>query len=84
MWIASAVHPVPSFGSRMVYTSCGIVGADELAGATGNQNNARLAVATLIGSTDEQTMRCFILAVALLLDPAAVLLRSPHHGRPDL
>jgi hypothetical protein len=31
-------------------------------------------LATLIGSTDEQTMRWFILAVAMLLDPAAVLL----------
>jgi hypothetical protein len=31
-------------------------------------------LATLIGSTDEATMRWFILAVALLLDPAAVLL----------
>jgi hypothetical protein len=31
-------------------------------------------LATLIGSTDEATKRWFILAVALLLDPAAVLL----------
>ena len=31
-------------------------------------------LATLIGSTDGQTMRWFILIVALLLDPAAVLL----------
>ena len=31
-------------------------------------------LATLIGSSDEQTMRWFILVVALLLDPAAVLL----------
>jgi hypothetical protein len=31
-------------------------------------------LATLLGSTDEQTMRWFILVVALLLDPAAVLL----------
>jgi hypothetical protein len=31
-------------------------------------------LATLIGNTDEQTMRYFILVVALLLDPAAVLL----------
>jgi hypothetical protein len=31
-------------------------------------------LATLIGTTDDQTMRYFILAVALLLDPAAVLL----------
>jgi hypothetical protein len=31
-------------------------------------------LATLLGSTDEATMRWFILAVALLLDPAAVLL----------
>jgi hypothetical protein len=31
-------------------------------------------LATLIGSTDEATMRYFILVVALLLDPAAVLL----------
>ena len=31
-------------------------------------------LATLVGSTDEQTMRWFILVVALLLDPAAVLL----------
>jgi hypothetical protein len=30
-------------------------------------------LATLIGSTDEATMRWFILVVALLLDPAAVL-----------
>jgi hypothetical protein len=30
--------------------------------------------ATLIGTTDEATMRWFILAVALLLDPAAVVL----------
>jgi len=29
-------------------------------------------LATLLGSTDEQTMRWFILVVALLLDPAAV------------
>jgi hypothetical protein len=31
-------------------------------------------LAALIGATDNDTMRCFILAVALLLDPAAVLL----------
>ncbi len=31
-------------------------------------------LATLIGATDEQTLRWFILVVALLLDPAAVLL----------
>jgi hypothetical protein len=31
-------------------------------------------LATLLGSTDEQTIRAFILVVALLLDPAAVLL----------
>jgi hypothetical protein len=31
-------------------------------------------LAALIGTTDNETMRCFILAVALLLDPAAVLL----------
>ncbi|HEY6254225.1 MAG TPA: hypothetical protein VIY51_00355 [Xanthobacteraceae bacterium] len=31
-------------------------------------------LAILIGATDEQTMRWFILVVALLLDPAAVLL----------
>jgi hypothetical protein len=31
-------------------------------------------LAALIGTTDDDTMRCFILAVALLLDPAAVLL----------
>jgi hypothetical protein len=31
-------------------------------------------LATLLGSTDEETMRWFILVVALLLDPAAVLL----------
>jgi hypothetical protein len=30
--------------------------------------------ATLLGSTDEATMRWFILVVALLLDPAAVAL----------
>jgi hypothetical protein len=31
-------------------------------------------LATLVGATDEATMRWFILVVALLLDPAAVLL----------
>jgi hypothetical protein len=31
-------------------------------------------LATLVGLTDEQTMRWLILVVALLLDPAAVLL----------
>jgi hypothetical protein len=31
-------------------------------------------LATLLSSTDEQTMRWFILVVAMLLDPAAVLL----------
>jgi hypothetical protein len=31
-------------------------------------------MATLIRTTDEVAMRCFILVVALLLDPAAVLL----------
>lgn len=31
-------------------------------------------LATLIGTTDEATMRWFILAVVLLLDPAAVML----------
>jgi hypothetical protein len=31
-------------------------------------------LATLLGSTHEATMRWFILVVALLLDPAAVLL----------
>ncbi len=34
-------------------------------------------LATLVGTTDEQTMRAFILVVALLLDPAAVLLLLP-------
>jgi len=40
-------------------------------------------LATLLGSTDEQTMRWFILVVALLLDPAAVLLllAATHRGR---
>ena len=40
-------------------------------------------LATLLGSTDEQTMRWFILVVALLLDPAAVLLllAAMHRGR---
>jgi hypothetical protein len=40
-------------------------------------------LATLFGSTDEQTMRWFILIVALLLDPAAVLLllAATHRGR---
>jgi len=31
-------------------------------------------LAALIGFGDEQVLRCFILIVALLLDPAAVLL----------
>jgi hypothetical protein len=31
-------------------------------------------LSSLVGPTDETTMRLFILAVALLLDPAAVLL----------
>ncbi len=31
-------------------------------------------LSTLLGSTDDQTMRWFTLVVALLLDPAAVLL----------
>ena len=34
--------------------------------------------ATLIGATDEVAMRYFILVVALLLDPAAVLLLLAH------
>jgi hypothetical protein len=40
-------------------------------------------LATLIGSTDEATMRAFILVVALLLDPAAVLLllAATHRGQ---
>ena len=40
-------------------------------------------LATLLGLTDEQTMRWFILVVALLLDPAAVLLllAATHRGR---
>jgi hypothetical protein len=40
-------------------------------------------LATLIGATDEQTMRWFVLVVALLLDPAAVLLllAVTHRGR---
>jgi hypothetical protein len=40
-------------------------------------------LAILLGSTDEQTMRWFILIVALLLDPAAVLLllAATHRGR---
>ena len=39
-------------------------------------------LATLLGSTDEATMRYFILIVALLLDPAAVLLplAATHRG----
>ena len=45
----------------------------------GRLASARIAgparyIATLLGSTDEQTMRWFILVVALLLDPADVLL----------
>jgi len=40
-------------------------------------------LATLLGSTDEQIMRWFILVVTLLLDPAAVLLllAATHRGR---
>jgi hypothetical protein len=37
-------------------------------------------LATLVGATDEQTMRWFILVVALLLDPAAVLLLLASFG----
>jgi hypothetical protein len=39
-------------------------------------------LATLIGSTDEATMRYFIPVVAMLLDPAAVLLllAATHRG----
>jgi hypothetical protein len=42
-------------------------------------------LALLIGANNERVMRWFILAVALLLDPAAVLLllaatRRPGHG----
>jgi hypothetical protein len=39
-------------------------------------------LAILLGSTDEQTMRWFILVVALLLDPAALLLllAATHRG----
>jgi hypothetical protein len=40
-------------------------------------------LATLIGSTDEATMRWFILVVALLLDPAAVLLLLAATGHQD-
>ena len=38
-------------------------------------------LATLIGTTDEQTVRWFILVVALLLDPAAVVLLLAATGR---
>jgi hypothetical protein len=40
-------------------------------------------LATLLGSTDERTMRYLILIVALLLDPAAVLLllAATHRGQ---
>jgi hypothetical protein len=40
-------------------------------------------LATLVGTTDETTLRLFILVVALLLDPAAVLLllAATHRGR---
>ena len=40
-------------------------------------------LATLVGTTDETTMRLFILVVALLLDPAPVLLllAATHGGR---
>jgi len=40
-------------------------------------------LATLLGSTDETTMRYFILVVALLVDPAAVLLplAATHRAR---
>ncbi len=40
-------------------------------------------LATLIGATDDATMRGFVLIVALLLDPAAVLLllAATHRGR---
>jgi hypothetical protein len=41
-------------------------------------------LATFIGSTDEQTMRWFILVVALLLDPAAVLLLLAATARRNL
>ena len=41
-------------------------------------------LATLIGSTDEQTMRWFILVVALLLGPAAVLLLLAATDRRNL
>jgi hypothetical protein len=42
--------------------------------AKGRRGGPWAGPATLIGSTDEATMRWFILVVALLLDPAAVLL----------
>jgi len=38
-------------------------------------------LAMLIGATDEDVLRYFILAVALLLDPAAVLLLLAATGR---
>jgi hypothetical protein len=42
-------------------------------------------LATLLGWTDEQTLRWFILIVALLLDPAAVLLLlAATHGERRL
>jgi hypothetical protein len=31
-------------------------------------------LATLLGANDEDVLRCFVLVVALLLDPASVLL----------
>jgi len=40
-------------------------------------------LARLIGAADEQVMRWFILAVALLLDPAAVLLLLAATARRD-
>ena len=47
------------------------------------QGEYETKVATLLGSTDEATMRYFILIVALLLDQAAVLLplAATHRGR---
>jgi hypothetical protein len=38
-------------------------------------------LAALLGATDEDVMRWFILVVALLLDPAAVLCCSPRLAR---
>src|SRR5215469_8569684 len=76
---AQAMEPAQGFTPELTRELVATASSDLL----GRSSPTGTPALTLLGSTDEQTMRYFILIVALLLDPAAVLLllAATHRGR---